>query len=294
MVGNGINHLGGNSVTWEDVLRRSAAHVGKRSIMRNWNHKSFPLLYEQLFSQFVKDESKREFELKKFIAKETAKISNNDFHKKLLSTNVRNVITTNYDLGFEKSAPHKLTKCSLHHESKYSRWRRTQAEGKYIWHIHGTCDAPNTIQAGHEHYSGQLQHLRDLVTKIPREGLDDKKSVFLQGCSEFENSQIKHSWLDIFLRDEIHIIGLGLDFSEIDVWWAIAYKNRLGCREYREIKKRRGIVLDIGSTTYHVRADESESSEEIARQNILRSLNVQIKKHKGHYRGMYDSVFSLL
>ena len=40
-----------------------------------------------------------------------------------------------------------------------------------------------------------------------------------------ENKKI--SWIDIFLNDNIYILGLGLDFGEIDLWWLLSYRNRL-------------------------------------------------------------------
>ena len=47
------------------------------------------------------------------------------------------------------------------------------------------------------------------------------------GSSDFDTVDgMVYSWLDVFLRDDIHIVGLGLDCTEIDLWWAVTYKAR--------------------------------------------------------------------
>jgi len=296
LLGNGINLMGGAGTSWEDVLRATSQFVGNPDIMSGWDLKSLPLLYEELYSEHVGRKKLKEFDLKQFVADEVAKVAGNDFHLRVIQSGVRNVLTTNYDLALEESGKDKWSKENLQRETKYSRFRRNKVDDTFIWHIHGACDAPNTIQLGHEHYSGQLQYLRDLVVGFTKRPLDKIKSAFLQGNIDFDDIGVHHAWLDVFFRDDVHIVGLGMDFSEIDIWWAIAYKNRLNNGETRARKSKQGITLRLGSTTYHTLSKTAENSREKAKQDILRSLGVKIKSHsnQGSYRGMYEQVISLI
>lgn len=295
LIGNGINRLNGLGTSWAEVLSASAEFVGNPRIMANWELKPLPLLYEALYSEHVVKNGKKEFELKETVAHQVAQIVSNDFHRKVIKAGMRNVITTNYDLTLEKSSEEKWKKASLRRETKYSVFRRNQVDKTNIWHMHGTSDAPNTIQLGHEHYSGQLQHLRNLVIKIGSKSSTNPKSAFLQGEHDFDDTNTEHSWLDVFFRDDVHIIGLGMAFSEIDLWWAIAYKNRLKSGKAKSLKSKLGIELTLGSTTYHELEQTVEDPRAKARQEVLNSLGVKIKLHpnEGSYEGMFDEVIKL-
>ena len=37
------------------------------------------------------------------------------------------------------------------------------------------------------------------------------------------NKVLDNSWVDLFFTRDIHIIGLRLDFIEIDLWWLLTY-----------------------------------------------------------------------
>lgn len=61
---------------------------------------------------------------------------------------------------------------------------------------------------GYEHYISSIHNIQ----------INQKEN-------QKENKKI--SWIDIFLNDNIYILGLGLDFGEIDLWWLLSYRNRL-------------------------------------------------------------------
>lgn len=296
LIGNGINLATGGGTSWEDVLRSASQFVGNSKIMQGWNDKSLPLIYEELYSEYVGKRGQKEFGLKEYVADKVSEVRSNDFHKKIVESGVPSVITTNYDLALEKSVESKWEKANLRRESKYSRYRRNRIKNTCVWHVHGACDAPNTIQLGHEHYSGQLQYLRDLVVNLgDKKTFNNKKSAFLQGYEDFDSRNHRHSWLDVFLRDDIHIVGVGMDFSEIDLWWAVAYKNRLRNAKRSPNKSKKKLKINVGSTTYHALEKAAENSRESARQNVLKSLGVRIEHHsnEGSYQRMYESVIAL-
>ena len=47
-----------------------------------------------------------------------------------------------------------------------------------------------------------------------------KASTARQQCMEMR------SWLDYFLMGEVHIVGLGMALSEMDLWWLVNCKKR--------------------------------------------------------------------
>ena len=70
------------------------------------------------------------------------------------------------------------------------------------------------------------------------------------------------------MRDDVHIIGLGLEYQEVDVWWMIYYKATLKKRNY-----------NVGETYYyHFTAGGTHMTDvETARQGILTSYGVTVK-----------------
>ena len=35
-----------------------------------------------------------------------------------------------------------------------------------------------------------------------------------------------HSWVDLFLTEDVHIAGFGMDYSEADIWYLLSYRAR--------------------------------------------------------------------
>ena len=69
--------------------------------------------------------------------------------------------------------------------------------------------------------------MRDYLT-TGRAGSKRPRSPFRSGNLNFDtDNESVYSWVDIFLRDDVHIVGYSLDYSEIDLWWLIIHKERL-------------------------------------------------------------------
>lgn len=72
-------------------------------------------------------------------------------------------------------------------------------------------------------------------------------------------------WIDVFLRDDVHILGLGLYYSEIDIWWAITYKNHLSRRSWPVVSTR------------YLAIDRDRSKEDKAKYALLTSLGLSVE-----------------
>lgn len=264
LIGNGINRVTNQDASWEHVLNALVPGTLSGQALEHMKHKPFALVYEEiLLTRMSNDKRVDETAMKEKIAELVGGLQFNAFHRRVMDSAVRHVITTNYDYGFEKATRLSYPRRHLMRESKYSVFRRRAIGSKFVWHIHGEVEAPNTITLGYDQYSGYLQKLRSYAT-ADRETKNG--SPFKMGMSDFDTVEgTVYSWLDVFLRDDIHIVGLGLDYTEIDLWWAVTYKAR---------KKAQG--FPVGRTVYHDWYTGEVEEQALARRSLLKALSVEV------------------
>ena len=231
-VGNDIN----NAVpgySWSDLLDELIRYVNAEAeIKRMSSH--FPLFYEQIWAhshQVRNGPSRTELEIKEFIANRIKGLRSNEIHDALMELDCAEILTTNYDFCLERvrtEKPAELENEARVTERRYSRFRRYRVGGSRIWHLHGDAFHPASIALGYEHYSGYLQNLRNYVT----EGASFRNHHFdplLQRLKR-KGALETFSWLDVFFSHDVHMLGFGLDYSEIHLWWWLTFLSR-GSRE---------------------------------------------------------------
>lgn len=164
---------------------------------------------------------------------------NNDeqknFLRKILSAGFDCILTTNYSYELEMASLKdgvKLTDTRLKNIQKHTNPEK-RAEAKYllhtynsvdyngvqnqIWHIHGEARKPNSMIIGHYYYGNLLFKYKELLTK--------RRNSYHYSQENADTFEIK-SWLDAFILGDVYILGFGMDFSEIDLWWLINRKKR--------------------------------------------------------------------
>ncbi len=96
-----------------------------------------------------------------------------------------------------------------------------------VHHVHGECAYPESICLGYEHYAGTLEKIRTFLTDSTsvRDKADPHKFKLYDVLSEIEESD--GSWLYRFFTEDIYFLGVGLDVSEMDIWWLITYRAKL-------------------------------------------------------------------
>ena len=223
LIGNGINNIS-QEYTWSDLID----FIGAAGQIETCD-KPFPLLYEEIFVEAVKNRGFNEIQIKEFIGKKVGRLKSNELHKALLNLDAKNILTTNYDFTFEDNLTHesrKLKNNGTVKESLYSIFRHYQVRNKNIWHIHGDANYSNSITLGYEHYSGYLQQMRNYV--VTGTGTSYKNVKLDSLAKRLKNGQPdnSHSWLDFFFTKDVHIIGLTLDFIEIHLWWLLTFRQR--------------------------------------------------------------------
>ena len=160
----------------------------------------------------------------------------NDLFDKLLRLNVEHYITTNYDNVADESllqmnyTENLLERdksegvFSIHRKKSYSK----NDEKKYLWKIHGELSNIGSIMLGYYHYCSYIGQIKKYLVgdyefakkkvkgKIPK--IEDRLPIIPNDI---------FSWIDLFFTSNIYIIGLGLYYEEIDLWWILTIRKRL-------------------------------------------------------------------
>ena len=254
LVGNGPNYFSAGT-SWEDVVRATARKARLANQTEKIIKEPLPLVYETIAARYPDKEKQARAEL----AVQMLKMVPNAIHHELMGLDWPTVLTTNYDECLESASGDKFVASNLEREATYSVFRRRSAGPRAVWHIHGDVRSPRTMMLGMHHYCGYLQKLRAYLTTPSQQSplvlVDQSRSL----------ESVRHSWADLFLRDDVHIIGLSLSYSEIVLWWLLAYKYRLTHQK----------KLTCGSTTFYYIGTGSASEKN--RLEMLLAYGVIVK-----------------
>ena len=227
LLGNGVNRAALQK-DWTQLLRELAAQFEADELVHHLGSKPLSMFIEELCARSTDVFRNTEHAVKVAFAKLLEQITPIEAHRRICDP-FKVILTTNYDFTIEETFAGPLyNPAFLYPESRYSLFRRYQAGTKDVWHVHGDSARPSSMVLGYDQYAGSLQKIRNYATegvKIKR--LDYRlSSPVKNGMIEFESNRSIYSWVDYFLRDHLHIVGLGMDFTEIDLWWLLLHKRR--------------------------------------------------------------------
>ena len=86
-----------------------------------------------------------------------------------------------------------------------------------IWHIHGEAARHGTMILGHYYYGKLLAKMQQYVSSLIARH---------RACAARERDTEVRSWIDLFMLGNVHIVGLGMSLSEMDLWCLINCKKR--------------------------------------------------------------------
>jgi hypothetical protein len=225
LIGNGVNNLT-NEKNWSELLKAMIKFCKVKLDIEINNNKPFPLLYEEIY---LNSHQRTEHELKQWIADQVMHITANEIHQLIIEKNFNNILTTNYEYTLEQAITQKahfdIRNEGLVKENKFSVFRHTTIKNTKVWHIHGECNKPESINLGYEHYAGQLQQMRNYVVSGTNYKNKNNQEALTKRLNKASFSL--ESWIDFFFTHDIHIIGLALDYVETDIWWLLTYRARL-------------------------------------------------------------------
>lgn len=273
-IGNGINGFSGKQLKWNDLLT---------DLMQSntFELEGLPnvMAYEQIRLNWQRtNNQKNSSELKNYIVDKLKDYPSNEMCKKILKLGFSNYITTNYDNTIEASFLDMHDNNSFeisNQEEKYYSIRRNiflknnenKVVGK-VWHIHGEINTPDSIMLGFNHYMGSAakvdSYIKGTYKSDSNKNLQEIKPIKEKvELNEYDNL----SWVELFFKSDVHIIGFGFDFYEIDLWNILAKRSRLN---------------DLTNNIYYYTTslseikDDSNRIVEAQKIALLKSLSVEV------------------
>lgn len=136
-IGNDINNVNNNR-SWEELLLEITTFLNVNNELSNIKSKPFPLLYEAIFLRALAKGRNPEGPLKKEIARLVSEIKPNSIHKRIMSFELPNILTANYEYSLQQASKYRQqTLSNLGHidESTYSVFRHNKTSKSNIWEI---------------------------------------------------------------------------------------------------------------------------------------------------------------
>jgi hypothetical protein len=293
LFGNGLNYLSKNFISWKQLLDKIKGDnlfengklpntmIYERSIIGN------PISFDTL--------TQKEEAIKQDIAKMLENFPSNPFYDKLAELNAENYLTTNYDYAmletYKSNSSFKIVNKSTEGIYSIRRHKDILQNGRLktkLWHLHGEIDIPPSIMLGLDHYCGSVAKI-DSYVKGRYEYQEDKKTVKTPSIIDKLNSKPRFdqsSWVELFFNSNIYIIGLGLDFSEIDLWWVLNKRAR-----FKLDNQTKNLVNN--KVTFFSTSDDKDHME------TLKSLHIDIIEVKlnastRNYGDAYDKILDLI
>tara|TARA_R100001015_G_C4622852_1_gene180455 strand:- start:205 stop:1113 length:909 start_codon:yes stop_codon:yes gene_type:complete len=291
LFGNGINRLNDNNISWDKLLN---------SLMGNRKFSSGDLpntmVYERIVLEsppILGDLTRDEEKTKVKIAKLLRKMSNHDLYNEIYKLNIDHYLTTNYDFGFLNTikSNHEISIENESTEKIYSIRRKkvltNSNSKKYLWHIHGEIERPPSIMLGLDHYSGSVGKINNYIKGSYNHIINGKEIIEPTIFSKHQNNNFKNtSWIDQFFNANVHIIGLTLDYSEIDLWWVLNKRARM----LRDPKWKNKLNNKVVFYTHNI---------DDARKGVLIALGVEVQEivvngnDKAKYLEFYEKFLTL-
>lgn len=174
--------------------------------------------------------------IKQGIVNQMKTYQSNDLFDKLLQLNVDHYITTNYDYVADDSLlrmnytenllerDKSESLFSIHRKKSYVK----DDDKKYLWKIHGELSNIGSIMLGYYHYCSYIGQIK----KYLMGEYEFAKRKEMGAIPQIEErlpiaSNNILSWIDLFFMSNLYIIGLGLNYEEIDLWWILTIRKRL-------------------------------------------------------------------
>src|SRR5574344_433960 len=289
LLGNGLNNYPNgsnqNSYSWKDLLCNLSTVKNTEQILKS-NDLSYPEFFDTLCFLNGKYIDKYKT-LKPEIVKKIREWKNQDKHTKLVDFARKNnipIITTNYDTTLlsdellkankkitkrsksEMYAPQKVEKKPFTDFypwfSYYSDKKIKDATKEFaIWQMHGFWFYKRSLSIGASDYASNIFQMKRYI-------YNDKNSLY---NTDYENWIGRNSWLDIFLNNDLYIIGLTLDSQETSIRWLLMerekyfLKNKMKRRNTYYVNKTDNDSVGIGKKyffdTLHITIISKEAKE---------------------------------
>lgn len=278
-LGNGLNRTLKGGVSWSELMRKLGSQEPEGSNV------PFPIEFEQLAARRGCLVGKRHVDpykdLRNMIVEEVSneQCSSDSVHRCFCDLPFDHMVTTNYDRIFDNQ--YKLE--AIVSNPGYSRnilGPIYRSGNRDFYHAHGIDKWKNTLCLGHEHYAA-------LIGKIRKEFYpnEDAGNALLVDLVTGQKEPL-NIWPELFLTNDVAIVGFGLDYCESDIWWLLALRAAL----FAPCKSLDAYANEI---TYFKAQIKGRSSglQETCRLNALASLGVTVSViEDSDYEGAYRQI----
>lgn len=262
--GNGINRLSKEGKSWDDLLRHISPGQILPPIENNTLKYEYIVLpkdrYIEVVDKNIKEEDKllpaelkdSEIHIKEDLTYELSQLKATDFYKKLAELEAENYMTTNYESHlnnpFFEMGYHLIDPDNRIHKTKpHYTFEKEESHIKQ-WNIHGSLELQESMLLGLYEYSKYVIDIDKIIRSIERDLPDIDRQ----------------SWPYIMLHSDVHILGFGLGYEEIDIWYFLTSRKRL--LRTNKIEKNR--------ITYYAIND---GSFDIGKVKLLEALDVEVE-----------------
>lgn len=231
LIGNGINRAFDSS-DWDKLIQDIAPDDKKE----NWESiKKLPYPLMAVVATGDQIDTALKTQAKVMCAGKVTE-AQSELIQEILKVNTDAILTTNYTYEIEQAlngqfhvSPGKISKhrCKTckdkpkEETTSLYQYMNIAATDKDIpvWHIHGEAAKYDSMVIGHYYYGKLLRKIEKYAAEtIRRYKIAEKQQ------EEF----YPRSWIDYILFGDVYIVGLGMDYSEMDLWWLVNCKKRNG------------------------------------------------------------------
>lgn len=181
------------------------------------------------------------------------------FGNMLADHNVGDIITTNYDYGiewilkkcgYEQKVAHGLIPEQIYNIRTYKVFRNDKTTHTVkLWKIHGDSDSERikSVTLGFDQYCGTIAKEYDYVKGEYASNRNTRSNRLSVGASNpVCSASLKDkcggkkcfdgiSWIELFFTSNVYIVGFGMGFSEIDIWWLLNQYSRLKEQDLNQV-----------------------------------------------------------
>ena len=285
--GNGVNLLSKNGKTWDNILREISVGQILPPIGSNTLKYEYIVLPKNKYTEVghgctftvngvkVTEMIDTEIDIKTKLKEKMTHFEAPAFYDKLAELEADNYITTNYETFLnnplmKRGYKRKNTECSIRNIEAHFTFVNGEKKIR-LWNMHGSFDIEERIMLG-------LYEYCESVTKLKR--------MFELSNGLLKAEIDKNSWPYVMLHSNVYILGFGLGYEEIDLWYFLTIRKRL-IRE-KIIERNKIIYYSI-----------NDNSLDIGKAKLLEALDVEVinvdfdwseKAYEKAYNDIYERI----
>lgn len=262
-IGNGLNRTLEDGISWEDLM----VHLGGHTLPEQ--SAPFPIEYEALAAQRGNKLGNRGDAYKQLREELSGLIQDQSTKDSKVYGAFRDIpfdhfVTTNYDSTFE-SMYNPLKSCISNIGSRRNVLKPiTRTNSADFYHAHGIAKWKNTLCLGHDHYASLIGKIRDELKLRDNYNYSFLRSIILG------TEKSTHTWPELLFTSDIAIVGLGLDYCEVDLWWLLSLRASI-------FAKAGGVSKKANYIAYYV-VDRQPNPKDQARYDVLDRLGVNVAR----------------